>query len=177
MAAVGRTDETQIVNDNVYDNNAKEINPAMLRAVLSSLIESNFNLVDDVLKSLNYDTGITLQQKLDTNNINLLTTKSGLIDVLNQPNGSFVNGNDSVTWQVFPSNGNNGNELYLVVTFPTVGTSNYLPIITWEGFGTWHQNNAVFSSIGTKTNTSINIYLQSVFDNPLGYVNLTLLKL
>ena len=60
MAAVGRTDETQIVNDNVYDNNAKEIDPAMVRAVLQSLIESNFNIVDDVLKNMNYDTGVTL---------------------------------------------------------------------------------------------------------------------
>ena len=62
MAAVGRADETIIVNDNIYDNNAKEINPAMVRAVLASLIESNFNLVDDVLKNLNYDTGVTLSQ-------------------------------------------------------------------------------------------------------------------
>lgn len=177
MAAVGRTDETQIVNDNVYDNNAKEINPAMLRAVLASLIESNFNLVDDVLKSLNYETGITLEEKLSSNNINLLTTKSGLIDVLGQAEGSFVNGTDSVTWQVFPSNGNTDTELYLVVTFPSVGTSNYVPIINWEGFGTWHQNNAVFCSFGNKTNTSINIYLQRVYDSPTGYINLTLLKL
>lgn len=85
MAAVGRADETQIVNDNIYDNNAKEIDPAMVRAVLISLIESNFNLVDDLLKDLNYDTGVTLESYV----ARALVGSTGYFDVGGGTTGSI----------------------------------------------------------------------------------------
>lgn len=65
MAAIGRNGETTTVNNNIYDNNAKEVDPEKVRAALAVIIESNFNLVDDLLKDMDYDTGQTLQQKLD----------------------------------------------------------------------------------------------------------------
>ncbi len=48
MAAEGRGPLTLKMNNNVYDNNAKEIDPQKVRTILAALIESNFNMVDDV---------------------------------------------------------------------------------------------------------------------------------
>ena len=64
MAAQGRSGETSTMNENIYDNNAKEIDPAKVRAVITALIESNFNLVDDFLKDLNYSAGVTLENAI-----------------------------------------------------------------------------------------------------------------
>lgn len=81
MAAVGRTDETQIVNDNIYDNNAKEITPEMVRTVMATLIESHFNLVDDFLQNLNYSSGVTLQEKFEESS-DPLWGETGSFDVV-----------------------------------------------------------------------------------------------
>lgn len=63
MAAVGRAQETTTVANNVYDNNAKEVDPEKVRAAFATVIESNFNLIDDELKDLDYEAGVTLEQK------------------------------------------------------------------------------------------------------------------
>lgn len=176
MAAVGRTGETDSVNDNIYDNDAKEITPEKVRAALAVIIESNFNLVDDLLKNANYDTGVTLETKLSSNTGVLLNTKSALMSILTADEGSFYNGDSNATWQVNPSDGNHDTELWLDVVFPSVGTTDYIPIINWEPNATWHSNNAVFGSYSHATATSIRLYFQRVYDNAVGTCHLTLLK-
>ena len=173
MAAVGRAGETDAVQDNIYDNSAKEITPEKVREALAVIIESNFNLVDDLLKNANYDTGQTLQQKLDSNPGVLLNTQSSVIPVKTATVGAFYNGDANATFQATASV---SGELYLTVTFPSVGTTSYIPVINWEPNGTWHQNNAVFGAFSNRTATSIRIYMQPVFDHPSGRVHLTLLK-
>jgi hypothetical protein len=176
MAAVGRTGETTSVNDNIYDNDAKEITPEKVRAALAVIIESNFNLVDDLLKNANYDTGVTLEEKVSENTAVLLNTKSSLLSILSATEGQFYNGDSNATWQVNPADGNHDNELWLDVVFPTVGTTSYIPIINFEVNGTWYNGNAVFATYSHATATSIRLYFQRVYDNPNGTCHLTLLK-
>lgn len=177
MAAIGRSGETQITNQKIYDNNAKAIRPDMVRDVIKSLIESNFNLVDDVLKDMNYSTGITLEQQL-TASVGgvLLHTKSSIINVRDQAEGSNVSGDSRATFKIDSNDGNHSEELKVDVTFPDVG-SDYMPVISFEATGTpWHLNNAVFATFGNATRTSISVYLQRIFDSPFGKIWLTLIK-
>jgi len=174
MAAVGRSGETTAVNNNIYDNTAKEITPEKVRAALAVIIESNFNLVDDLLKNANYDTGQTLQQKLDANPGVLLNTESSVIPVTSPTVGAFYNGDANATFQVTAARA--GVEVYLTVTFPSVGTTNYIPLISWSPNGTWHENIGVFCSWSNKTSTTIRVYLQRTYESPSGKVHLTLIK-
>ena len=180
MAAVGRGGETSIMNNNIYDNNAKEIDPAKVRAVIATLIESNFNLVDDVLKDLNYSPGVSLEQQINNaaNTSVLLHSKSAVIPVRTAPNGTYYNGEGNATFRVNPVNGNIDDELEIMAAFPSVGTSNYMPIIAFERTGTpWNESIGVIVNFGSVSATSIRIYLQRVYDNPFGKIWLTLLKL
>lgn len=77
MAAVGRQEENESVDQNIYDNNAKEINPQMVRDALKVIIDSNFNLVDDLLSEVRYDETRTLAQALPT----VLWGSTGSFDV------------------------------------------------------------------------------------------------
>lgn len=173
MAAVGRAGETDAVQDNIYDNTSKEITPEKVRAALAVIIESNFNLVDDLLKDAKYDTGQTLEQKFSANPGVLLNTKSSVIPVLTATVGAFYNGDANATWQV---TARVNIELYLTVTFPSVGTSSYIPIINWSPNGTWHENIAISPAFSNATATSIRIYLQRIYESPSGVVSLTLIK-
>lgn len=178
MAAVGRSGETTIMTNNIYDNNAKEIDPEKVRTVITALIESNFNLVDDVLKDLNYSPGVTLEQKINQGTEILLHSKSGNIPVRSANEGQSYNGDGNATFTVSASDGNHDEELFVEVTFPSVGTSSYIPIINFEVTGTpWHENNAVAVTWGGLTSTSINVYLQRIYNNPVGKIWVTLLKL
>ena len=180
MAAVGRGAETSTMNGNIYDNNAKEIDPAKVRAVIATLIESNFNLVDDYLQSINYSPGVTLSQQFaaSASGSVLLHSKSGVIDVRGQANGSNITGDGNATFQVASVEGNVNDELQVQATFSNLGTSNYMPVISWEVTGSpWHQSNAVFCSFGSVEATSIRIFLQRIYDNPFGRIWLTLLRL
>lgn len=180
MAEEGRGALTSKMNSNVYDNNAKEIDPQKVRTILSALIESNFNLVDDFLQELNYSPGVTLEQQINNaagTNV-LLHSKSGVIPVLSANEGEFYNGDGNATFQVSAADGNHDNELFVQVSFTDLGTSNYMPIVAFEVTGTpWHSNNAVIVTWGSPTSTTLRVYLQRVFDNPFGKIWLTLLKL
>lgn len=175
MAAVGRAGETTAVQNNIYNNTAKEITPEKVREALAVIIESNFNLVDDLLKNAKYDTGQTLSQKLDSNPGVLLNTVSSVIPVSSPTEGAFYSGDANATFQVNAAGWVNA-EVWLDVVFPTVGTTDYIPILSWETNGTWHQSCAVFLSWSNKTATSIRVYLQRVYDSPSGKVHLTLIK-
>jgi len=173
MAAVGRSGETDAVQDNIYDNTAKEITPEKVREALAVIIESNFNLVDDLLKDAKYDTGETLEQKLDANPGVLLNTKSSVIPVSSPTVGGFYNGDGNATFQV---TAHVNTEVYLTVVFPSIGTTSYIPIINWSPNGTWHENIAIIPAYSNATATSIRIYLQRVYESPSGVVSLTLIK-
>lgn len=110
MAATNRTGELSEMNNNIYDNNAKEIDPAMVRAVITSLIESNFNLIDDILKDLNYDTGVTLQEVISPP----LWGATGYFNV-GTTSGSLT-GNEGIVSSVTASAISNGDGTQLTVT-------------------------------------------------------------
>lgn len=103
MAAQGRSGETSTMNSNIYDNNAKEIDPAKVRAVIAALIESNFNLVDDFLKDLNYSAGVTLEDAIASpplvgtvTGINVGEDESyGVTGIISSTNVIDSNGTDS----------------------------------------------------------------------------------
>lgn len=178
MAQVGRSGITSIINNNIYDNNAKEIDPEKVRAVLNQIRDSYFNLVDDLLKNVEYDTGVTLEETINAGSGVLLHSKSGNIPVRTAQEGQSYNGDGNATFTVSASDGNHDDELYIQVSFSNVGTSNYHPIIGFEVTGSpWHENNAVFASFSNPTATTLRIYLQRVYNNPVGKIWLTLLKL
>lgn len=62
----GRNDVQQVIDTNVYDNNNKEIMASMMRTILEELKVSYFNLVDDQLQNLNFNSVQTLNQFLTT---------------------------------------------------------------------------------------------------------------
>ena len=70
MPQKGRNDITAAITANVYDNNNKEILAQMIREVFADLRDSKFNLIDDELANLKYDSQFTLAQKL-ANSANL----------------------------------------------------------------------------------------------------------
>src|SRR5690606_5396083 len=80
MAEEGRGSLTSKMNSNIYDNNAKEIDPQKVRTILAALIESQFNLVDDFLKELNYESGVTLEQYLNNQSI---SSSFGVVENVN----------------------------------------------------------------------------------------------
>lgn len=181
MAEEGRGSLTSKMNSNIYDNNAKEIDPQKVRNILGALIESNFNLVDDFLQSVNYSPGVTLEQQINNaaGTSVLLHSKSAIIDVKNESPGSNVTGDGEATFAV-ASGGNVNNELHIQASFPDLGTSNYMPVIGFEVTGSpWHENNSVFITYGSVTSSTIRIYLQAMFnsDDPFGKIWLTLLRL
>lgn len=180
MAAQGRSGETSTMNSNIYNNDAKEIDPQKVRTVITTLIESNFNLVDDILKDLNYSPGVTLEQQINSaaGTTVLLHSKSGIIDVLNATEGQFYNGDGNATFRVNPVDGNHDTELEILAAFPSVGTSNYMPIVAFEVTGSpWHENNAVIVTWGNPSSTTLRVYLQRVYNNPFGRIWVTLLRL
>ena len=127
MAAVGRADEIIAVEANVYDNTGKEITPEMVRTVLGVLIESNFNLVDDIMKGLKYDLGITLEQKF--NQAGALA--SGTINIGNATSQSIgtnfsVTGFASATVAAVTSG---ADQLINVVFSTQLNTNNYMPVV------------------------------------------------
>lgn len=65
MAKVSRSKEREIADQQIYDNNAKEITPEMVKLVLDAIIDSNYNLVDDELYNLIYQGSQTLEQKIN----------------------------------------------------------------------------------------------------------------
>lgn len=129
MAAVGRADETIVVNDNVYDNNAKEITPAMVRAVLAVLIESSFNLVDDELMNLYYSTGVTLADKFTQG----AALASGTIDIGNatsQTVGSTFTVTGDFASATVAAVTSGADQLITVVFTEELSTNNYMPFIS-----------------------------------------------
>lgn len=180
MAEEGRGSLTSKMNSNIYDNNAKEIDPQKVRNILAALIESNFNLVDDFLQSVNYSPGVTLEEQINNaagTNV-LLHSKSGVIPVRTANEGQFYNGDGNATFKVSANDGNHDDELFIEVTFPNLGTSNYMPIVAFEVTGTpWHDNNAVIVTWASPQSSTLRVYLQRVYDNPFGRIWVTLIKL
>lgn len=62
----GRNDVQQVIDTNVYDNNNKEIMASMMRTILEELKVSYFNLTDDQLQNIKYNSSQTLNQFLST---------------------------------------------------------------------------------------------------------------
>ena len=66
MAQKTRTGIDQSITANVYDNTQKEILAAMVREVLGDFRDSYFNLLDDELQNLKFNSTQTLGQYLNT---------------------------------------------------------------------------------------------------------------
>lgn len=182
MAKVSRSQERTIADQQIYDNNAKEVTPEMVKLALDALIDSNYNLVDDRLQDQLYAGSQTLAQKLDeqSNGGVLLYSQSKEISILNQQTNSDVSGDTNMVMTV-PSNGNHRNELRIDCTFPSVGTSNYMPVATWvinaPSNNNWPDRPMGLVSVGNLTATSLSIFLFRVANNPIGRVKITLLKI
>lgn len=163
MAAVGRADETIVVNDNVYDNNAKKITPEMVRAVIAVLIESNFNLVDDFLKPLNYETGVTLEEKFAEN----IFLASGTINIGNATSQS-VGSTFTVTGDFASATVDNvsvGNDTLITVNFTSaLSTNNYMPIIITQSNSVDYNNDndLIVTNFKSQTTTSFQVSIRKI---------------
>lgn len=56
MGQKSRNDLTSVIGSNIFDNNNKEILASMVRVVLNDFRDSKFNLIDDELKGVTYQT-------------------------------------------------------------------------------------------------------------------------
>lgn len=183
MAKVSRSQERTIAGQQIYENNAKEVTPEMVKLVLDALIDSNFNLVDDRLHNQLYQGTQTLAQKFDESSGSggavLLSSISAEFSVLNQPGNTVVTGDSQMTMQV-PNNGNHRSDLRVNCTFPSVGTANYMPVVTWiasTGVNDWWSESLVNVTVGNLTNQSLSVFLYRLANNPLGRIRVTLFKI
>lgn len=177
MAKVSRAQERTIADQEIYENNAKEVTPAMVKIALDAIIDSNFNLVDDELQGQLYAGTQTLSEKFAEQGAGtqiLLRTKTTAINSHTQGVGSVVSGDSNATIEV---TGNSGNSLRLRVTFDSVGTSNYIPVIQWEVTGTpWEDRNNNIMSFGQLSATGLDVYIMNVSTASIGKVWVTLLN-
>lgn len=181
MAKVSRSQERTIADQQIYDNNAKEITPEMVKLALDAIIDSNYNLVDDELYNQIYQGSQTLEQKFEQQNNGgvLLSSISAEFSVLNQPGNTTVTGDGKMTMQV-PSNGNHRSDLRVNCTFPSVGTDNYMPVVTWiasTGTNDWWVESLVNVTVGNLTDQSLSVFLYRLANNPLGKIRVTLFKI
>ena len=66
MAQKSRVQLTEIVEQNIYDNTQKEILAENVREVLLDYRDSHYNLIDDELRTVKYNSTQTLEQYLNT---------------------------------------------------------------------------------------------------------------
>jgi hypothetical protein len=66
MSQKNRNDLVSAVSTNLHNNSNKEITAASLRDVINDLIESKFNVIDDELKSMKYNSTQSLEQHLSS---------------------------------------------------------------------------------------------------------------
>ena len=66
MAQKSRVQLTEIVEQNIYDNTQKEVLASMVREVLKDYRDSHYNLIDDELRTVKYNSTQTLEQYLNT---------------------------------------------------------------------------------------------------------------
>jgi len=66
MSKKTRVQLTEIVEQNIHDNTQKEILAEKVREVLKDYRDSHFNLIDDELKDVMYNSTQTLEQYLNT---------------------------------------------------------------------------------------------------------------
>ena len=66
MAQKSRVQLTEIVEANIYDNTQKEVLASMVREVLKDYRDSHYNLIDDELRTIKYNSTQTLEQYLNT---------------------------------------------------------------------------------------------------------------
>lgn len=59
-----RAELLQLIQDNVPDNESKLITAEMMRDVLNALVNNGYILDSDLLKDVDYNTGQTLEQRL-----------------------------------------------------------------------------------------------------------------
>lgn len=167
---------TEAIDNNVPDNNEKAITPEMVRTALQALNDGAFVPDSDTLEDMAYDAEQTLAEKLDASSGGvLLHTSSGNINVRNQAQGSNVSG-DAKSTMTIPTGGNHEEELRIRVTFTDSVSGDYTPIVTWEANATWHANNAVITAWGDKSSTGMDVYLQRIYDSPVGKIHVTLIK-
>lgn len=70
----------QLIDNNIYDNNAKEILASMVRTVLEEMMNSDFNKTDDQLQLLKYNSTLTLAQKF-AETPQIIKTTLNIVDV------------------------------------------------------------------------------------------------
>jgi len=118
MAKVSRSQERTIADQQIYDNNAKEVTPEMVKLVLDALIDSNYNLVDDTLKSLKYDSSQTLEQKFnDVSDVLPLWGATGAFDVVGNTGGTIpISGSQGIVSSASHTRVNNNNA-YITINF------------------------------------------------------------
>ncbi len=168
---------SEAIDDNVPNNNEKAVTPAMVRTALEALNDGAFIKDSDTLEDMDYDSEQTLAQKLEAASGGvLLNTVSGNINVRNQAQGSNVSG-DAKSTMTIPTGGNHEEELRVRVTFTDEIVGDYTPIVTWEANATWHANNAVITAWGDKSSTGLDVYLQRIYDSPVGKIHVTLIKI
>ena len=72
MSILTRQELTSKIETFIHDNNSKEVTASNVREVLKDFRDSNFNIDDDELRTMKYNSTQTLEEYLNSNKITLL---------------------------------------------------------------------------------------------------------
>lgn len=174
-----RAEIIELIDEVIFTNNSRQVTAQKDNDLRKQVISSVFVPESDTLQGVNYTAGQTLGQKLNSIESSvqspvLISGVSNFFNARNSPAGTSLGTNGGITFNI---SSRNSDECIVTTTFSSVGTSQYIPIITWEAQGTWHKNNAVLISHGQLHNNGVPIYVQRIFDSPNGRIRMALLRM
>ena len=162
MSPKSRVELNQLVEQNIYDNNNKEILAEMLREVLLEYITSNFNLIDDELKEVKYNSTQTLEQYLDT--------VIGAVPVYGVVEGVNVGASSgSLTTSGIISSasytGGGGNSSLITINFSeSIANKILIPVLTTTSLDYNAQNTLLVPVIRVEGSQTITITIREFYD-------------
>ncbi|MAX51597.1 MAG: hypothetical protein CMH22_06415 [Methylophaga sp.] len=162
MAQKGRNGLEQAVGTNIYENANKEILASMIRSVLEDYRDSHFNLLDDQLANLKFNSEKTLQQYLNDVTGSLPKYGSfGPVEVALSESNYSTSGIISSASTITTSGG--ADHLIEVNFSESVANRRLIPVLTYPSGVDWNQQNDIACPVIRRiSSTRINIALREI---------------
>mgnify|MGYP001371195077 CR=1 FL=1 len=163
MAKKGRNGLEQAVGTNIYDNANKEILASMIRSVLEDYRDSHFNLLDDQLANLKFNSEKTLQQYLN-DKIGRIPKYGtfGPVEVGVDPNQNY--NVDGLIKEAKTNTVSNGSDHLIRIEFnESVANRRLIPVLTYPSGVDWNQQNDIaYPVIRRIGSTTIDLALREI---------------
>jgi len=164
MAQKTRNQLTQLTNSNIYDNGNKEILAQMLRLVVQDHRDSNFNLLDDLLKNFRYNATQSLEQYIDSvlGRVPIYGTVSG-IDVGASTQTLAVDGIVIISASIIQNDG--ADTLYKIDFSESIANRRLVPVLQFND-NNWNIHNDVVTPVIRRISSqTINVAMREVSNN------------